>query len=102
MLSYHGDGTKLDNRVQCGTMGKMKLFIYPPPRAGPVQACPSHFTPVSKKFLQSAGRFKLIGSFDLPTIRSTGSHCIFIRLDACIFTDLNKKIQPTTNNQPMR
>ena len=25
-------------------MGKMKLFICPPPRAGPVQACPSHFT----------------------------------------------------------
>jgi len=24
-------------------MGNMKLFIYPPPRAGPVQACPSHF-----------------------------------------------------------
>jgi hypothetical protein len=24
-------------------MGKMKLFIYPPPRAGPVQACPSPF-----------------------------------------------------------
>jgi len=25
-------------------MGKIKLFISPPPRAGPVQACPSQFT----------------------------------------------------------
>ena len=31
-------------KVQCGTMGKMKLFTYPPLQAGPIQACPFRLT----------------------------------------------------------